>query len=319
MDTVTNGGPGALLPLVGDTAELHGSEKTEYWKAVFGPLWGAVNLRAVEDGQISGSLHSRRIGELTFNRIAFGNQQFERTKSGRGGDSEPFYSLSFPERGAADIAVGDASTRLLPRNAYLLNNSLTARLKVTGEYSTFNIKIPISSLEYRVGRKTDILQRAIVHPDSIYHMMHRLIAELLGNADTLDDRSVGFLTSQMLDTVAFFLLSGGALSEDSLAMRAVRARVLAYLDRRYSDPALTPDRIASACGISRSYLYKVFSGGETVMESLRNRRLKAARGMMKNNFADQSLTQIAYACGFSSSSEFSRQFKAAYGVSPSRI
>lgn len=319
MDSIENVGPGTLLPLVGGTSNLGDNEKTEHWQAVFGTLWGAVNLRAVEDGQISGSLYSRKIGELTFNRIEFGNQQFERRRSRNGEASEPFYSLSFPERGAAEISVAAATARLLPQNAYLLNNGLTARLKVSGEYSTFNIKIPLSSLEYRVGRKTEILQRAIVQPDSIYHMIQRLIVDLLGNVETLDDRSVGFLTNQLLDTVAFFLLSGGASSEDSLALQAVRARILAFLDSHYADAGLTPARIARACGISRSYLYKVFSDTETVMESLRNRRLKAARGMVKNNFPNRSLTQIAYACGFSSSSEFSRQFKAAFGTSPSRM
>lgn len=319
MDMVAHAGPGAFLPLVGGTSNICDNEKAEHWQAVFGTLWGAVNLRPVEDGQISGSLHSRKIGALTFNRIEFGNQQFERTTSCRGEASEPFYSLSFPERGAADIAVGGACARLLPHNAYLLNNGLTARLKVAGAYATFNIKIPYSSLEYRVGRKTEILQRAIVQPDSIYHMMQRLLVELLGNVETLDERSAGFLTNQMLDTVAFFLLSGGASSEDSLAIQAVRARVLAFLDSHYADPGLTSDSIASACGISRSYLYKAFSGKPTVMESLRNRRLEAARGMIMNNIANRSLTQIAYACGFSSSSEFSRQFKAAFSVSPSRI
>jgi len=319
MDKLGYDGTSAPLPLVGDTSGFLENEKAEHWRAVFGTLWGAENLRTVEDGQISGSLYSRKVGELTFNRIEFGNQQFERRRSRNSEASEPFYSLSFPERGSAEIAVGGKSARLLPQNAYLLNNGLTARLKVSGEYSTFNIKIPLSSLEFRVGRKTEILHRAIVQPDSIYHMMQRLIMDLLCNVETLDDRSVGFLTNQMLDTVAFFLLSGGASSEDSLALQAVRARILAFLDSHYADAGLTPDRIARACGISRSYLYKVFSGSETVMESLRNRRLKAARGMIENNFANQSLTQIAYVCGFSSSSEFSRQFKAAFGTAPSRM
>ncbi|ADZ68965.1 helix-turn-helix transcriptional regulator [Polymorphum gilvum] len=308
-----------LLPLVGATDTVGDRHQADHWRTVFGALWGAENLRAVRGNRITGSLHSRKVGELTFNRIVFGNQQFERARARRGRDPEPFYSLSFPESGHAEIEIGEAGTRLMPRNVYLLNNGLAARLKVAEEYSTFNIKIPLSALEHRLGRKTDILARAIVQPDAIYHMMQRLIVELLRHVDDLDERSVQFMTSQMLDTVAFFLVSGGTSSDDSLAVQSVRARVIAYLDAHFRDAALTPERIAAACGISRSYLYKVFSNGETVMERLRNRRLEAARGMIETNPANQPLTRIAYACGFTSSSEFSRQFKAAFGVAPSRL
>ena len=316
---VPTGGWAGMLPFVGRTEAVSDDLKADHWNAMFGQLWGAQNLRALHrDGQIKGSLHSRRIGALTFNRIEFGNQQFERARSRRDAETEPFYSLSFPERGSAEIEIGDAASRLLPQNAYLLNNGLTARLRVAEEYSTFNIKIPYSALEHRLGRKTDILSRTIVQPDAIYHMMQRLITSLLQNVDQLDERGAAFMTNQMLDTIAFFLVSGGTDSDDSLALQAVRARVLALLDAGYRDATLTPQKIAAACGISRSYLYKVFADGPSVMERLKARRLDAARGMIETNAAGRSLTQIAYACGFGSSAEFSKQFKSAYGVPPSK-
>lgn len=78
----------------------------------------------------------------------------------------------------------------------------------------------------------------------------------------------------MLDTVAFFLSGGGdAVSQDSLAVRSVRACVLAYLDTSFRDSSLDPLAIATACGISRSNLYKVFADGLSVMEHLKRRRL----------------------------------------------
>ena len=117
------------------------------------------------------------------------------------------------------------------------------------------------------------------------------------------------------------LAGGGMLVSRTvgLAIQSIRARVVAFLDAHYRDMSLTPEKIAAGCGISRSYLYKAFSDGETVMERLKRRRLSAARGMIENNAANRSLTQIAYACGFSSSSEFSKQFKSSFGISPSKL
>lgn len=302
---------------IGGTSDVESARCEEHWREIFGSLWGDLDLTSVHDGQLFGSLHSRKIGELTFNRIEFGNQQFERATETKG--HEPFYSLTFPETGHADFQIGDRRARLLPQNVYLLNNGLAAKLRIDKTYSTFNVQIPISSLEFRLGRRTDIMSRQIVQPDSIYHMMQSLISELMTKADDLDDGAASFMTNQMLDTVAFFLSAGGGMSEDTLAVQAARARILAFLNANFRDASLTPGFIAGKCGMSRSYLYKLFAEGPSVMEQLRRRRLEAARGMIEFQGRKLSMTEIAMACGFSSSSEFSRLFKKEFGVAPSRL
>jgi AraC-like DNA-binding protein len=78
---------------------------------------------------------------------------------------------------------------------------------------------------------------------------------------------------------------------------------------------LTPMGIARQCGVSRSYLYQLFSDGPPIMERVRRRRLRAAREMIERG-GGMSITDIAMNCGFSSSSELSRQFRAEYGVAP---
>ncbi|WBU64317.1 AraC family transcriptional regulator [Paracoccus aerodenitrificans] len=306
------------LPLIGRSVDAQSGEDRDHWRSVFSGLWGALEVKPVVEGNISGSLYSRTIGDLSFNRIEFGNQQFEKSHNRRL-QEEPFFSLSFPESGTALCEIDGNRVQLLPQNTYLLNNGLSAKLRVKRDYSTFNVKIPVTALEHRLGCNAGILSRTIVQPDAIFHMMQRLIIELLQNVDEADVRTVGFMTNQMLDTVAFFLSSGGAMSDDSIAVQALRARVLAFIDANYRNPDLTPAKIASTCGISRSYLYKIFADGPSVMERVRKRRLEAARGMLTDRDRKMTMTQVALNTGFSSSSEFSRLFKKAFGAVPSRV
>ena len=120
--------------------------------------------------------------------------------------------------------------RLVPDHAYLINVDHSAKLRVEQHYSTFNIQIPVSGLEHRLGRQVNIAPRDVIQTDPIFHMTQTLIGELLNNADQLDNNTAEFLTSQMLDTVAFFLSGGNDnMSDDSLAVQSMRARVLAYL------------------------------------------------------------------------------------------
>ena len=308
----------STLPLVGRSDDVEKKESGDHWHSIFSELWGDVDVKPVVEGQISGSLHSKKVGGLTFNRIGFGNQQFEKSLK-RGSSEEPFFSLSFPESGAALCEIGDVRRELRPQNTYLLNNGLSAKLRVENDYSTFNVKIPAVALEQRLGRSADIMSRPIIQPDAIFHMLQCLIVELLENVDEGDEQAIGFMTNQMLDTVAFFLTSGGAMSDDSLAIQSARARVIAYIDACFRDPDLTPKTIAQACGISRSYLYKVFADGQSVMERIKVRRLDAARSLIEQPAAKLSMTEVAMATGFSNSSEFSRLFKKEFGVAPSKL
>ncbi|WBU57395.1 AraC family transcriptional regulator [Paracoccus sediminicola] len=318
MNARTSNFANPKLPLIGRSADAQPGDAGDHWRSVFSGVWGPLNVRPVTDGNISGSLYSRKVGDLTFNRIEFGNQQFEKSHS-RHSNEEPFFSLSFPESGAALCQIGERIEQLLPQNAYLLNNGMSAKLRVQKDYSTFNLKIPVSALEHRLGPNSGILSRAVVRPDAIFHMMKRLIFELLDTGDEADERTIGFMTNQMLETVAFFLTSGDSMSDDSIAVQAAQARVLAFIDAGFRDPGLTPLRIAEACRISRSYLYKIFADGPSVMERVRLRRLESARGMIMHGGGRRSMTEIAMASGFSSSSEFSRLFRKQYGVAPSRL
>lgn len=306
------------LPLIGRSADAQSGEDRDHWRSLFSGVWGELDVKPVVEGNITGSLYSRRMGDLSFNRIEFGNQQFEKSHNRRL-QEEPFFSLSFPESGTALCEIEGNRVQLSPHNTYLLNNGLSAKLRVERDYSTFNVKIPVTALEHRLGPNAGILSRPIVQPDAIFHMMQRLIVELLLNVDDSDARTIGFMTNQMLDTVAFFLSSGGAMSDDSIAVQALRARVLAFIDAHYRNPGLTPGDIAATCGISRSYLYKIFADGPSVMERVRKRRLEAARGMLTHQERRMTMTQVALDSGFSSSSEFSRLFKKAFGVAPSRM
>jgi AraC-like DNA-binding protein len=306
------------LPLVGSTFDVGGGDSLEYWRCIFGGVWGPVELTEIGGGKISGSLRSRHVGELTFNQIAFGNQLFECLKGDSKYRDEPFYSLIFPHRGSADCFVGNSHMHLVPNNAYLINVDDSAKLRVENEYNTFNIQIPVSALEHRLGRRIDIALRDIIQTDPIYHLTQVLIHELIGNNGQLEDSTASFLSSQMLDTIAFFLAGGSDnSSQDTIAIKAIRSRVLAFLDDNFHDAALNPQTIASCCGISRSYLYKVFSDGLSVMEHLKRRRLLAARKMIELRYERMTLTRIAMACGFSSSSEFSRLYKKEFGIKPS--
>jgi AraC family transcriptional regulator len=76
--------------------------------------------------------------------------------------------------------------------------------------------------------------------------------------------------------------------------------------------------VARAAGLSPFHFHRVFHVlvGETLAEFVKRLRLERALVMMAHG-PRTSLTTVAFTCGFSSSSDFSRCFKQRYGTSPS--
>jgi AraC-like DNA-binding protein len=95
-------------------------------------------------------------------------------------------------------------------------------------------------------------------------------------------------------------------------------RLEAYALAHLSDPGLGPDTLSDAVGVSRRQLYRLFAeAGASPGAWLWMLRLREAHTrLVSPNFADQSLTRIAFDVGFNDMAHFSRLYRGHFGVSP---
>ncbi|MFK7742000.1 MAG: GyrI-like domain-containing protein [Planctomycetota bacterium] len=91
--------------------------------------------------------------------------------------------------------------------------------------------------------------------------------------------------------------------------------VVQHLDRQ-----LKLDDLAAVAHFSPFHFHRIFRSlvGETVNQFVKRLRLERAVRMLRHE-PTRRLTEIALACGFGSSSDFSRCFKQRYGVPPSEF
>jgi len=95
-------------------------------------------------------------------------------------------------------------------------------------------------------------------------------------------------------------------------------RVIDYL-RGNLDRQVKLEELAKVACFSEFHFHRIFGAvsGETLNNFTNRLRLEKAARLLR--YTDRSLTDIALACGFSSSATFSRAFRSAYDTSPSQF
>ena len=110
---------------------------------------------------------------------------------------------------------------------------------------------------------------------------------------------------------------------DKLEMSALDKKVfdkaLKLIDEHLNDEDFGVDAMADAMFMSKSSLYRKIKAltGLSPVEFIRNIRLKRAYQMLQEE--DVTITDVAYACGFSTPRYFSTCFKTEFGITPTEF
>lgn len=108
----------------------------------------------------------------------------------------------------------------------------------------------------------------------------------------------------------------GKTSQYEDASSSFASRLRDVLQTHLTDPQLDVDMIATHMGMSRANLYRKVKSltGQSAVELIRESRLKRAHTMLMQN--DKTVSEIAYAVGFSSPAYFTKCYKEYYGHTP---
>jgi AraC family transcriptional activator of tynA and feaB len=146
-----------------------------------------------------------------------------------------------------------------------------------------------------------------------------LLAAHVGRLDDAD-RSSMLQSTIDLTIAALRGIAGSKSYMEAQSSRNLLAAALRFIEANLSDQSLGPTTLATALGCSRATIYRAFSENElTVAGVIRETRLKRAREMIEALPQQVTISDIAMRCGFFDASNFSRSFRARFGISPTDI
>ncbi|MCJ2083884.1 helix-turn-helix domain-containing protein [Methylobacterium sp. J-090] len=280
---------------------------------------GPVEQKQIHDGPFHGRIETADVGDIRITRISESALQTEVTPTTlrqRENTETVFVLIQLAGLSGSSQDGRDAVQR--PGDIIVLGGRPNIHQSSPTDRSLV-LELPRDHLENFLG-PTKIYTAIPVGPASPGAALTvSFFKELVGMTDNLAPDTAGRLSKIGVDLIVASIAE--RLAQDlplSLYGTVVVQRAKAYVEENLGDSTLDPRQVAAAMRISLRRLQELFhSQGQHISDWIWERRLKAAGLRLSDSACNHlAIAVIAYDCGFSNPTHFSRRFKDRFGMTP---
>ncbi|MEZ5829023.1 MAG: helix-turn-helix domain-containing protein [Hyphomicrobiales bacterium] len=189
-------------------------------------------------------------------------------------------------------------------------------------YQSLQVKFSKEWVDARIARPEPCVGSVLPHDHPLARLFAGYLACGFQVADKLAPSASAMFGQHLLDILAeaFTSPEPDAPRPPAMLRATVYARACRMIALRFGESSLTPDLIAHDLGISTRTLHRIFAEhAETVMQRVFAERIdRAAKLLASPSARHQTITEIAFACGFNDLTHFGRLFAERMGMLPSQ-
>ncbi|MFE3202476.1 AraC family transcriptional regulator [Embleya sp. NPDC059237] len=306
------------------TGVVEAPERFALWQEVTERSHMRNGLRSDDHDDFRARMRGLDLGEVQVSALAFPHLEVVRTaKLIRQSDPE-VYQINCFLGGRGIVSVGKYDTTLHTGDLVVMDSSLAYRGDVRGDsgrWSHVTVQCPRGLLPLPAKAVRPLLAVPISGRSGMGGVFARWLSDLNARADEFSPADVPTLASVTMDLLASVLArcldSEEALSPEA-RRTALRARVVAFVERHLADPDLTPRAVAEAHHISLRLLQQLFAEVDTSPAAwMRRRRLERCHlDLADPRLSAHPIQAVAERWGFTNATHFSRLFRATYGMPP---
>jgi AraC-like DNA-binding protein len=311
------------MEVVFDTRTMAAGKRRQAWRDAICEIYLQVDCLADPAKEYAGLVREARFGEVTITDAIISPQTIRRGNQHIGHFGKDCYYIGIEHIGAVDIRQSGASFVLRPGRGSIYYANEPYELQADVRSRQFWIELPRVAFDRRFDSGRPPLLKHFDLSRGLGRIAAEFCATLAMEGAALDETLRSKLGDQFMDLVALALTSEPERPPaDEQSVQHARLRsVKPYIEANLEDPNLSLTTIAKDNGISLRYLHHLFRLVDmSASEWLRLRRLQRCHDLLASPaHAQQSITEIAYSMGFSSSSHFSNLFRAHFNVRPSDV
>lgn len=301
--------PRQLLTL--ETSKVSGRDRVALWTDALTAVCGPLQTDPL-GATLDGTMTFGAIGRLQIGHIAASRHRIGLTPELARAERHPVAKVIVQTAGVSVYEQGGERVTLTPGDALVYDVSQPHAITSTQATEHFVVIVPHDLVLGRGVRLDRLTAQRFSARSGVGRLVADLIHSTFGELATISPACEDDLAASLLGLMFLPLPN-----ETAHASEALRHRIEGYIRDQIRDPELSIDQIASALRCSKRYLHMAFAAsGRSIADHIWTTRLDGCRSDLARR-PDQTISEIAFAWGFSSSAHFSRAFRKRFGVTPS--
>lgn len=295
------------------------SDRATAWNAAISDAYFPLSLHFRDTQRFQGRLSHVDVGGVGLSRLTSEPVKYERRTRHIRSDVHEDYLITIPRSTSVQFQQMGKEVCCDPGGFIIERGDEPYRFMYERPNDLFVLKVAKSDLMDRVRQPDRFCAQvfdATAGSGALFISMVEQSQRHLPDAKQSAGKVIG---RQMLELLALTIEQAhlGTSSMEGSAVRAAHMnRIENFIRQNIKNPKLSPDAIAAGCGISKRYLHDLFKTvNGTVSQFVRDERLKAARDQLEC-MSDVPISEVAYRFGFTDQAQFSRLFKARFGMTP---
>jgi AraC-like DNA-binding protein len=304
-------------------AEIDDQARFSLWRELYASRCGDALISRLADRPFSSRTEFSQIDDVGIIQCAGTFERYARTARHAAQDTRGDFMIGLLRSGSGmSVAQRGRERVLAPGDLTLYTNSEAYESRTDDEHVSHGLSVPRARLLERITNADDLVIAPIDPSLPAARHLARYLEFLLALDDLADDpRLRERLGETLLDLVVLSLGANGDAAEiaRSRGLRAARIHdIVADINARFADQALSPHAVALRLGVSPRYVQDLLQEtGVSFTERVTELRLQKARLMLASPQHDRlKVSDIAFACGFGNVSYFNQRFRRRFGVSP---
>ncbi|CAK7259908.1 helix-turn-helix domain-containing protein [Shinella yambaruensis] len=301
------------------TSATRAPDRSRHWHEAIASAYFPLDLRFRDADRFSGDLTTWQFGDVSISRLTSDALQYHRLPHHFRAARDEEFLVTVPAKAEVFFSQCGKDIKCPPGGFFLERSSEPYQFSHAEPADMWVLKVEADALAGRMRAPDRFCTLQFEANNGAGGLFTDMLHLLPARFDGMTQEARVTVGRQLVDLLVLAIKADDRVltSGNSTVRGAHLARIEAYMRANLQDFRLDPERIARACGISTRYLHELFRDtGQTVRSWIRDQRLMACREALEDPGNFQTAAEIAYRWGFGDQTQFSRVFKAEFGVPP---
>ncbi|MCX4987809.1 MULTISPECIES: helix-turn-helix domain-containing protein [unclassified Streptomyces] len=307
---------GSYLVETRSTGAVEPRERADFWSEHIGSYQSRMGYRFGRPDNFRGETVRQRTE--TYQLVRFRSDEIEYSRTARQVREDPDgdYRLLLPLTGEIVLRQDGQEARLTPGTGTLVSFGSPFECLQDASTQAFVLTIPAREVDGPLNRKSP-LATGLDLTRGLGRVVGSMLDGLYAERDDLSDSQFDAVSDRVVELLCM-LATGDDRPDGARHLTGVETVVRRHVREHAADPGLTGTSMARALGWSlRQVQLALQHAGTTPRDLIREERLRLVRERLRCGDCEHlTITDLAYASGFSSASALSTAFRQRFGVSP---